>query len=84
MPNTNFISQYGTEYIGKSAPQFSLQSIKSGKINLTDYKGKVVLINFWATWCPPCRAEIPGFIDVYDKLSNKGFIIIGIALDKKI
>lgn len=65
------------------APDFTLNNIKGGKISLSDFKDQVVLINFWATWCPPCRAEIPEFINVYRDTSTKGFAIIGIALDSK-
>jgi cytochrome c biogenesis protein CcmG/thiol:disulfide interchange protein DsbE len=51
-------------------------------IELSKLKGKVVLVNFWATWCPPCRAEIPDFIEVYNTYKSKGFEIVGIALDE--
>ena len=45
------------------------------------YKGKVILINFWATWCPPCKVEIPGFIELYDQYKDKGFVILGVSGD---
>lgn len=51
------------------------------KISLSKYKGKVILLNFWATWCPPCRMEIPDFVELYKNYSNK-LIIIGISLDE--
>ena len=63
------------------APDFALQTQDGKVIELSKLKGKVVLINFWATWCPPCRAEIPDFVEVYKMYKSKGFEIIGIALD---
>ena len=69
---------------GDKAPDFSLPLVQSQKaLKLSDYKGKVVLVNFWATWCPPCRAEIPGFIKVYEKNKKKGFVILGLSVDKE-
>jgi thiol-disulfide isomerase/thioredoxin len=66
----------------QKAPNFSLQSQNGKMIELSKLKGKVVLVNFWATWCPPCRAEIPDFIEVYKAYKSKGFEIVGIALDE--
>jgi thiol-disulfide isomerase/thioredoxin len=66
----------------QKAPNFSLQSQNGKMIELSKLKGKVVLVNFWATWCPPCRAEIPDFIEVYKTYKSKGFEIVGIALDE--
>lgn len=65
-----------------AAPEFTLTELSGNEILLSDYEGKVIFLNFWATWCPPCRAEIPGFVKVYDKYKNKGMQIIGISLDR--
>jgi len=72
-----------TEVEKKSAPEFSVNNLKGGQLSLADYKGKVVLINFWATWCAPCKEEIPDFVEVYKELSDKDFVVLGIALDEK-
>jgi cytochrome c biogenesis protein CcmG/thiol:disulfide interchange protein DsbE len=66
----------------QKAPNFSLKSFDGKIVELSKLKGKVVVVNFWATWCPPCRAEIPDFIKVYDTYKSKGFEIVGIALDE--
>ena len=69
--------------VNKPAPDFSLPSLSGGKISLQDYRGKLVLLNFWASWCPPCRAEIPGFIKIQKAYQDKPFVIIGAALEDK-
>ncbi len=66
----------------QKAPNFSLKTASGKTIELSKLKGKVVVVNFWATWCPPCRAEIPGFVDLYKKYKNKGVEIVGISLDQ--
>jgi thiol-disulfide isomerase/thioredoxin len=66
----------------EKAPNFTLKTKEGQTITLSKLKGKVVLINFWATWCGPCRAEIPGFKEVYNKYKSKGLEIVGISLDE--
>ncbi|UCF71500.1 MAG: TlpA family protein disulfide reductase [candidate division WOR-3 bacterium] len=60
---------------------FSLRSLDGNEIKLADTEGQVVLIDFWATWCPPCRNSIPTFIRLYNKYHEHGFTILGIGLD---
>jgi peroxiredoxin len=69
--------------VGKKAPDFSLKGLDGKTVKLSSLKGKVVILDFWATWCPPCRAEIPDFIELQKQYGKKGLVIIGIALDKK-
>ncbi len=64
------------------APNFSLKTSDGKVVELSKLKGKTVVVNFWATWCGPCRAEIPGFLEVYSKYKSKGLEIVGISLDQ--
>jgi peroxiredoxin len=57
---------------------FTLKDAKGATVKLADYKGKVVLLNFWATWCGPCKMEIPEFVEAYSKYRDKGFVILGV------
>ena len=66
----------------KPAPNFALTDMNGKTIHLSDFKGKVVVLNFWATWCPPCRKEIPDFIELQQQYKDKGLQFIGIALDE--
>jgi cytochrome c biogenesis protein CcmG/thiol:disulfide interchange protein DsbE len=65
------------------APNFSLKTSDGKSLELAKLQGKVVVVNFWATWCGPCRKEIPGFIEVYGRLKSKGLEIVGISLDRE-
>ncbi len=66
----------------KPAPNFSLKDADGRTVQLTDYRGKVVLLNFWATWCGPCRIEIPWFVEFERKHKDQGFAVIGISMDE--
>jgi len=63
------------------APDFSLQDIEGNTLTLANYRGKVVLLDFWATWCTPCQAEIPHFVEFQEKYREQGFQAIGISMD---
>ena len=66
-----------------TAPDFTVKTLNGGKLSLSDLRGHVVLVNFWATWCPPCRLEIPGFERVYQDYKDKGFIVVGLSTDEQ-
>ncbi|HDL65102.1 MAG TPA: TlpA family protein disulfide reductase [Proteobacteria bacterium] len=66
----------------KIAPDFNLKKLEGGTIKLSDYRGKVIILDFWATWCPPCRKEIPDFVELQKEYGDKGLIILGISLDQ--
>lgn len=63
------------------APEFSVTDLSGETRTLASYKGKVLVLNFWATWCPPCRAEIPDFIEAYGELKGQGLEILGLSVD---
>ncbi len=65
----------------KAAPEFSLKDVTGASVKLSDYRGKVVLLNFWATWCGPCKIEIPWFIDFEQSYKDRNFAVLGISLD---
>ena len=64
--------------VGSMAPDFTLSDTDGNLINLSDYRGKWVILNFWATWCPPCLAEIPTLIKFYDKADKDNVVLLGI------
>jgi peroxiredoxin len=68
---------------GLNAPNFTFPDIHGKKISLSDYRGKVVLVNVWATWCPPCRKEMPSMQKLYDKFKGENFEILAVSIDSQ-
>ncbi|UCF90067.1 MAG: TlpA family protein disulfide reductase [Desulfobacterales bacterium] len=69
--------------VGLPAPDFTFPELSGKMISLSDYKGQVVLVNIWATWCPPCVAEMPSMERLYQELQNEKFAILAVSIDAK-
>lgn len=72
---------FGVASANAAAPDFQLTTLDGAAVSRDALRGKVVLVNFWATWCPPCRVEMPGFQDVYDRRKAAGFTVLGVSTD---
>ena len=79
VPHAAFLDSPGA---GSPAPEFRLKDLQGQGVSLSQYRGKVVLVNFWATWCTPCRIEIPWLIELQEKYSSRGFTVLGVAMDE--
>ena len=71
----------GVDTASTVAPAFQLTTLDGRLVSSEQLRGRVVLVNFWATWCPPCRFEMPGFQAVYDRKRDEGFVVLGISTD---
>jgi len=81
LPRKTGMSVAASSVAGKPAPALKLKDLDGKEVSLADLKGKVVFVNFWATWCDPCRVEIPWLIDMQAKYGPKGFTVVGVAMD---
>jgi thiol-disulfide isomerase/thioredoxin len=79
-PDTGDTANKGMQ--GKSAPDFELKALDGKTVHLSDYRGKAVLLNFWATWCQPCKIEMPWFAELQKQYGPEGLQIVGIAVDE--
>jgi cytochrome c biogenesis protein CcmG/thiol:disulfide interchange protein DsbE len=75
------LTQSVTPLVGKPAPAFALEDLNGGKHSLASYKGKALAINFWATWCGPCKIETPWLIELRNQYAAQGFEVLGISAD---
>jgi cytochrome c biogenesis protein CcmG, thiol:disulfide interchange protein DsbE len=73
---------FGLRAGSEPAPDFVVETMAGDSVRLSDLRGQVVLVNFWATWCPPCRVEMPGFQRVWEDYGDQGFVIVGLSVDQ--
>ncbi len=79
--NSSSGTRVSGELRGQTAPDFELQSLDGKNVKLSDFRGKAVLLNFWATWCGPCKIEMPWFIELQKQYGPQGLQIVGVAMD---
>ncbi|GKS57282.1 thiol-disulfide oxidoreductase ResA [Nitrospira sp.] len=75
-------AKYEPLTVGKAAPNFSLPDLSDKSVQLTDYRGKVVFLNFWATWCKPCQEEMPSMEQLYRAYGKDGLVILAVSIDR--
>src|SRR5215467_12528925 len=75
-------SKYEPLVVGMPAPDFSLPDLQGNKQRLSDYRGKVVFLNFWATWCKPCKEEMPSMQMLWDSLQKQDFVMLAVSMDR--
>lgn len=75
-------SRYEPLVVGKAAPDFQLPDLNDKQLRLSDYRGKVVFLNFWATWCKPCREEMPSMEVLYKNFDKDGLVILAVSIDR--
>jgi len=79
----SFGSESSVALTGKLAPDFHLQNLDGQSVSLSDFRGKTVLINFWTTWCPPCRYEMPFLQEIYDEWSDRGLMVLAVDIGER-
>ena len=72
----------GCDAAPKQAPSWTLPGVDGKAVRSAEFAGKVVLLDFWATWCPPCKMEIPGFIELQKQYADKGLVVVGVSIDQ--
>lgn len=77
------LATYAQVNTGTQAPDFTLKDLNNTAVKLSDFRGKVVLVDFWASWCGPCRRSNPKMVRLYEKFKDRGLIIIGVSIDEK-
>lgn len=80
--NPNVVADMPAPVANAPAPDFTLPTLDGSRVRLSDLKGQVVLVNIWATWCPPCRVEMPIIQTVYDQYRDKGFVVLAVDQDE--
>jgi len=78
-----YTQQYLQTKAAQQRPDFSLPDMHDQLRHISEWDGKVILLNFWASWCPPCREELPDFVRLYENYGAQGFVVVGVAIDKK-
>jgi thiol-disulfide isomerase/thioredoxin len=81
LPHKPSVTMAASMPVSKPEPELTLKDLSGKDVALADLKGKVVFVNFWATWCGPCQEEIPSLIELQNKYASKGFTVLGIAMD---